>query len=1054
MDSTAFTLFIYFFAVLTFLWGMRIIWMQRNLPGWRTALFLFPFSTLWVIAIANGYSSQALETKLLWLRLDWLCWSVVPTVWFAYGLLYNEWIKKSQWWHFIIVSIIPIVVFMLFVTNERHGIMYEEIWLYTGSSGPVLMMSFGPGIWVYMVYSYSLLAIGFITIIYKLIASKRFTIWQAGLLFLIVIAPWILVFYDMRYDMPGFHDRNLTALALVITNPVFIWSASRRRLSGITLHSLDRVFESLNTAVFLLGSHDRVLDLNRAGEQLVKTTVTQPQEKYFAELVDLYSGELDLSGDLDSKTQNISLYTQGNIRTYQANLSPVKNWLGQISGKLLVLSDITEQDKYLQETSALLDISTAVSSSLNIHEVLLTMAVRLLKLTHFNMCEIYEWDEESNQFILLIEHGRSFWKEDQGETYSLDEFPTYKKVLFSGEPVLINSTMDDPNADILREEGYYSSNILPIRNTDDQVVGLLEISHSEKVEHSPYDSVWGNLQNFSQPEYWLQPLNDFTGYKLVNDLEQLAKSTQASDCSISKWNRADNSIDFIASYTYATWERHQGLRYGLDEWASATSSVEEGQMIIVRKDDPHISKVDQKDLRTWNSEMLVVFPILVKKRIMGIVELYKIVDDGPIPEDTLQLWKNAIDQAAIALENARLFDQTNRALAAQIALRESSNVIVSALDTDTILSLLAEQVCDAASATSVYISQFNEAKTLSKVIAEYFSPEATQEEKTSDLGREYTDFGYEPFVSIMSKGDFDYSHIDDPQTSEEEIAHMKAYGAKSILYIPILVKAQLIGFIEIWESRKTRIFSPEEIRLCKDISRSAAVALENARLFEQAQAEIDERMKAEQIIIDSLQEKEILLKEIHHRVKNNLQIISSLLNLQSDQSDNQAISAFVNASKNRIRSMALIHEMLYQSENLAQVKFDEYIQKLTRHFRDLAHTLQKNILFKIDVDDVYLHIDAAIPCGLILTELVSNALEHAYPDDNPGIIQIEFFKDRHGNTLRVQDDGIGLAEQINFASTNTLGLQLVNSLVQQINGELVLDRLGGTKYTITFEEVD
>ena len=709
----------------------------------------------------------------------------------------------------------------------------------------------------------------------------------------------------------------------------------------------------------------------------------------------------------------------------------------------------------------------------------------------------------------------------------------------------------------------------------------------------------------------------------------MAKITQASDCSISRWNRADNSIDFIASYTYATWERHRGVRYGLDEWASATSSVENGQMMVVRKDDPHISKVDLKDLRDWNSEMLIVIPILVKERIIGIVELYKIIDDGPIPEETLQLWKNAIDQAAISLENARLFDQTQRALAAQIALRESSNVIVSALETETILSLLAEQVCDAANATSVYISEFNADKTLSKVIAEYWSAEAAPEERRSDLGKEYTNFDDEPFVSIMAKGDFDYSHIDDSEISEDEIAHMKQYGAKSILFIPILVKEQLIGFIEIWESRYVREFTSDEIRLCADISRSAAVALENARLYDETQkaldaqiaireasnvivsafetstvlsqlaeqickfssatsvyfceynetkhiytviadyispdaapeervsdrgkvyenidddeffdnmknglhdyshiddSEVDEteiahmkqygvksilyipillkiqligvieiwesrsireftleeinlckdistsaavalenarlykraqeeivvRKKAEQVIKESLQEKEILLKEIHHRVKNNLQIISSLLNLQSDRANNQAISAFVNASQIRIRSMALIHEMLYQSENLAQVKFDEYIQKLVRHFRDISYTLKKNVLFEIDVDELYLHIDAAIPCGLILNELVSNAIEHAYPNDKQGVIQIAFFRDRHGNTLRIQDDGIGLAEQISLTNTSTLGLQLVNSLVQQINGEVSLDRSGGTKYSITFDEL-
>ena len=1037
-------------ALLTYIWGLRLIWMQRKLPGWRTASFLLTASTLWVISNVGEFASPSLETQVWWVRLEWLCWSIIPTLWFFYGLLYNDWVKRLNWRHFLIISIIPIIIYTLFLTNDRHRLLYDTHWVEVDIFIPVFKKTLGPVSWVYMFYCYFLLAFGFIAIVYNLIISKRIVIWQVIIVTIIVLAPWLVVLVNISTDIKNLPDIDLTPLALVITNPVLILSASRRQLSSLSLYSLDTVFESLNTAIFLIGGNDRVLDLNRAGEQLVKNTVTKPQEKYLSEILDFYSGELDLSSDSEDSAQDISLNCNGVIRSFQADISPIKNWLGQTTSKVLVLSDITEHERYLQETSALLDISTAVSSSLDIQEVLLLMAERLLKMTRFNMCEIYEWDAESDQFSLLIEHGRSFWAKNQGEKYSLDEFPTSKKVLLTGEPELINSTMDDPDAALLRDEGYASSLIMPIRDND-QVVGLIEISHSEALD-SDYAAIEAVSQKLLSEFDWLRLSDEFQGDKLVEQLERFAKKIKASDCSISRWNRAENCIEFIASYTYAVWTRHQGPKYPLDDWGSAVSALQEGQWSIVRRDDPDISPVDLDDLRTWNSQLLVVIPISVRNQVMGIVELYKIIADDTITNEVLQLWKTAADYSAIALENARLFDETQSALDTQIAIREASNVIVSELKTDAILSQLTAQMCEVSGATSVYICEFDESKTFATVIAEHFGSEATPDEKESDIGKIYPvwDDGA-VFMEKMETGQYDYSYIDDPEVDEDEIAHMQEHGAKSILYVPILIKAQLIGFIEIWDSRWKREFTPEQIGLCQDISRSAAVALENARLYEQAQEEIDERMKAEQIIKDSLQEKEILLKEIHHRVKNNLQIISSMLNLQSTQADDQVISAFVTASQNRIRSMALIHEMLYQSENLAQVKFDDYVRKLVAHFLETSSSLNKMIRFEVDVEEIYLSIDSAIQCGLILNELVSNSLEHAFPENEQGLVQINFSKDRQGYSLCVQDDGIGLAEEISVTNTDTLGLQLVTALVQQIGGEFALDRSGGTRFSISFD---
>jgi two-component sensor histidine kinase/sensor domain CHASE-containing protein len=199
--------------------------------------------------------------------------------------------------------------------------------------------------------------------------------------------------------------------------------------------------------------------------------------------------------------------------------------------------------------------------------------------------------------------------------------------------------------------------------------------------------------------------------------------------------------------------------------------------------------------------------------------------------------------------------------------------------------------------------------------------------------------------------------------------------------------------------------------------------------------------------------KQLFLKEIYHRVKNNLQIVISLLNLQSQKTNDKKTIEIFKESQNRIKSMALIHERLYKSKNLAGINFKEYANDLVNNlFR--SYGVQSGIInFKIDMDDVILNLDTANPCGLIITELVSNSLKHAFPAERKGEILIKFNSDNNENlTLIVRDNGIGFPTDIDFKKTNTLGMQLVTSLVGQLKGIIELDINNGTEFKITFKE--
>lgn len=220
--------------------------------------------------------------------------------------------------------------------------------------------------------------------------------------------------------------------------------------------------------------------------------------------------------------------------------------------------------------------------------------------------------------------------------------------------------------------------------------------------------------------------------------------------------------------------------------------------------------------------------------------------------------------------------------------------------------------------------------------------------------------------------------------------------------------------------------------------------------------DITEKKKAENDLLDSLKEKEVLLKEVHHRVKNNLQVISSILNLQSSYVRDEGTLQILRESQNRIKSMSFIHESLYQTKNFSSVNFSEYIYNLSKN---LVHSYQVfGDLVELDfqLGDVQLNLDQSIPCGLIVNELVSNALKYAFKDGVKGRIIIELVESGKQVQLRVEDNGCGLPPGFDPMSTETLGLQLVATLVEQLDGKMLLDSepQRGTKYLITFEKLN
>ena len=276
---------------------------------------------------------------------------------------------------------------------------------------------------------------------------------------------------------------------------------------------------------------------------------------------------------------------------------------------------------------------------------------------------------------------------------------------------------------------------------------------------------------------------------------------------------------------------------------------------------------------------------------------------------------------------------------------------------------------------------------------------------------------------------------DDAGVSSDALVdrYIAAHQPSSLLCLPLVRQGRLLGVLYLENRLLPHAFTAARISLLTLLASQVAISLENA----------------------SLEEKESLLKEVHHRVKNNLQLITSLLNLQAARATDPAVSELLEDSRNRVRSMAMVHENLYRAGNLARVSMDVHIQSLCAQLFRSYGTHRQRIQLASAIDDIQLDLDRAIPCGLLVNELVSNALKHAFPDSMHGSISVTLSL-VHGADrqleLSVADDGIGLPD--GGISKNSLGLQLVDDLTHQLRGTLFVDSAGGTRFTIRFPAGD
>jgi PAS domain S-box-containing protein len=396
----------------------------------------------------------------------------------------------------------------------------------------------------------------------------------------------------------------------------------------------------------------------------------------------------------------------------------------------------------------------------------------------------------------------------------------------------------------------------------------------------------------------------------------------------------------------------------------------------------------------------VGLPLIFKERLLGVLYLHSL---HPYTfSDQLPLLTAFANQAAVAVENANLYDVAQRELAERKSAEEVLSRTVSLLEATLNSTADGILVVDLEGKIKRFNENFKKMWRIPPAILE------TGEDDRA-LG-------------------FVLDQLKDPEEFLSKVRQL--YGE---------VLAESYDVLEFKDGRVFERFSRPQLLEGTPVGRVWSFR------------DVTERVKDEEKLRTALGEREVMLREIHHRVKNNIQIISSLLRLQSRYIKDEKALELLDESQNRIRSMALIHEKLYQSQDLSRIDFSDYIAKMITHLFAIYKVEFSRIRHRVDANKIQLDINRAIPCGLIINELITNALKHAFPEDREGeliITMLSLAGDQY--ELTVKDNGMGLPEGFDPAKKGTLGFQIVNDLVKQLDGSIEVRGDKGTEIVIRF----
>jgi two-component sensor histidine kinase len=582
--------------------------------------------------------------------------------------------------------------------------------------------------------------------------------------------------------------------------------------------------------------------------------------------------------------------------------------------------------------------------------------------------------------------------------------------------------------DSIRQEKSWSEEIIALLQIVSEIfVNAIERRKIEDALRKRTDQIIRHQETLLE----LVKMTHFDVDAALNKITEMdARTMDVGRVSIWFFNDGRSEIQCRDLYKITDQSHEKGLKLQARAYPRYFKALEKSRLLAAQDalTDPQTSEFAESYLKPLGITSMIDVPFRLHGELAGVVCHEH---TGPQRDWTLEEQQFAVsigDLVSLTLESL----DRRRTEKVKNSIFQISEAAISSESLDELFHSIHCIIGELMPAKNFYIALYDPESAI--LSFPYFVDEFDPTPSPKPLGKGLTEYVLRTGEPLLAM----------PEIFEDLVrqGEVESIGAPSIdwLGVPLKIDGRTIGVLVVQSYTEGVRYREEDKNILRFVSDQAAMVIH--------------RKQAEGALRASLREKEVLLREIHHRVKNNMQVISSLLNLQARHIQDPAFLEMVQESQRRIRSMALVHEKLYLSRDLSNIEFSQYLQSLALHLFHFFQIDPNHIRLKMDMEKIFMNINTAIPCGLIVNEMISNSLKHAFPDGRDGEVRIELRRaDGHQFFLTVSDSGVGLPENLNFRNAETLGMQIITMLVDQLDGRIELSKQKGTSFQIIFEEM-
>lgn len=1005
----------------------------------RIMMFLCYLNTIWAFSDYHLYQFESYAKAQFWLQVSDI-WPFISSLIYHFTMVFTEKLKTRRYPFSVILMHMLALVMMIIDLNSNlfGGEPVKTAWGWTYSmpeNGFVFAFSI---FWIFGIIFIMLI----ITIDFHFKTKSEIKKYQSKYIIIGLSIPLAVAFLTeyifgvFKLEYPGF-----TSPSLVVGYAAIIIGLKRKKSYILTPEiAAEDIFSSMSNFLIIVDQNGLISDINKAGLKLLKykhsEIINRPLELIFPTQIDLKKSIMPSRRTLGSRTGQINNQEtvfknkNGESVSVLLSMSIMFDKKGQQLGLICVGSDLTyyklvnkrlyeSEEKYLDLLENANDLVQSVAP--DGHFIYVNKAWR----------DALGYDFEEIKTLKMFDIIAAEQYEHCAELFHL---------VLSGEKVeKIETIFIAKDGTHIFVEG--SANCRFIDGKPFATRGIFrDVTHRKRIEKELKEKeCWYHMAtqagkvgvwdwNLKTNEIYLDPnLKQMLGYEvheIRNHLDHWGKLIHPDD-----QERVHAELDnYIKGSTDEFQSEHRMMRKdGTICWILARGTIVRDEKNTARR--MFGTDSDITDLKIADDALKAVHNSLEERVKVRTLELEK---SNNLLQKEISEHKKTAKKLAHSVKDLTFISETAMGF---VALSER----------DDIYKFIADKLRLLVNKAFIIVNSYDPETNLTRTETIHglgkYSTGILKLLGRNPVGMQYELNDAEAYETLLQRkliqiqgGIHRLSFGAIPQATSRAIEKLANIG--EIWGMGMTFQDKIFGNIIIIARTGTRLTNIETI---ETFINQAAVALK--------------RRQAEEQISAALKEKDILLKEIHHRVKNNLQIISSLIYLQSKTiKDPETLHMFIE-SQNRVKSMALIHETLYKSHDLSQIDFEEYIRDLINHLFRLYEVDTRRIQKFLKIEKAAISIDNALACGMIINELVSNSLKYAFSLEGKGKISISFIVESRNNyTLVVQDNGIGLPAGFNIENTDSLGLRLVNTLTSQLHGKLTITNNNGVSFRISFSE--